>query len=155
MFERLGRALQASFIQELFASLLHAETSRTPVVGNRYAYRAGSLGGNMPLQCKLRGGRIFAQGPPVTPAAFAPVERVVPFGVMFDATVDQHQVLLDPAGLAADHGTVLPTVGSPFDVFGEITRGYFCIHVVSRVKVRWVAISSDKRRMECAGSDSL
>jgi len=85
----------------------------------------------MPLQCKLRGGRIFAQGPPAAPAALAPVERVVPFGVMFDAAIDQNQVLLDPAGLAADHGAVLSTVGSAFDVFGEITRGYFCIHAVS------------------------
>ncbi len=83
----------------------------------------------MPLPRQLRGGGVFAQAHPMAPSAFAPVERIVPFGMLFDAAVDQHQVLFDPAGLAADHGTMLPAVGSPFDVFGEVTRGYF-LHAV-------------------------
>ncbi len=42
----------------------------------------------------------------MAPSAFSPVQRVVPFGVMFGAAVDPYQVLFDPAGLAADHGTM-------------------------------------------------
>jgi hypothetical protein len=61
--------------------------------------------------------RVFAQAQPMASAAFAPVERVVPFRVQFDATDYQYQVLFDPAGLATDHGTMPPTVGSPFDVW--------------------------------------
>src|SRR6476469_725580 len=80
----------------------------------------------------------------MAPSTLAPVERVVPFGVMLDPTVDQHQVLFDPAGLAPDHGTMLPTVGSPFDVFGEVTRGCF-LHAVSSVQLRWVTISRDNK----------
>src|SRR5882672_6173476 len=118
-------------MQKLFADLLHAKTYFTWVFGNAYADRTGSLGGDAPLQGQLRGGRILAERKPMAPSAFAPVERIVPFGVQFDAAVDQHQVLFDPAGLAADHGTMLPTVGSPFDVFGEVTRGYLRFHAVS------------------------
>ncbi len=47
----------------------------------------------------------------MAPAAFAPVERVVPFGVLFDATAYQYQVLFDPAGLAADTGQCCQRLG--------------------------------------------